>query len=233
MESEADDLTVSVSLNPNSIAATIAIDLWRSADQDAASILALSLRAAVRRSSMERDLVARARGGDADAFSQLCRQVGNRLFAIAYNILGDRGAAEDATQQAMIDIWRHLPKLRDVASFEAWSYRVVTNAAYAEGGRLKRWAVAPPSPRDLSGAEGDHAPRIAARDELERAMSRLTLEQRAVIVLKHIADLPNEEIAAILEIPVGTVRSRIHHAHGQLRAALDAESRAAEARTTP
>ena len=224
LQSEADDLTVSVSLDHAAMAATIAIDVSGSGHQDAASARALSLRATIRRLSMDRDLVARARGGDPDAFSQLCRQIGNRLFAIAYNILGDRGAAEDATQHAMVDIWRHLPKLRDVASFDAWTYRVVANAAYAEGGRLRRWAVAPQG-LTASAAGGDHAHRLAQRDELDRAMARLTMEQRAVLVLKHMADLRDEEIASTLEIPVGTVRSRLHHAHGQLRAALDAEAR--------
>jgi RNA polymerase sigma-70 factor (ECF subfamily) len=225
MKSEADDLTVSVSLDHAVMAATISIDVSRSGHQDAASARALLLQATVRRWSMDRDLVARARGGDPDAFSVLCRQIGTRLFAIAYNILGDRGAAEDATQQALVDIWRHLPKLRDVASFDAWTYRVVANAAYAEGGRLRRWAVAPQE-LPASAAGGDHVHQLAQRDELDRAMARLTMEQRAVLVLKHVADLRDEEIASVLEIPVGTVRSRLHHAHGQLRAALDAEVRA-------
>jgi RNA polymerase sigma-70 factor (ECF subfamily) len=225
MHSGTGRLQVSVSLEHRASGTAIAIELSALADQDAATIPKLALRAAARGSFMERDLVTRARGGDADAFAQLCRQIGNRLFAVAYNILGDRGAAEDAAQQAMIDIWRHLPQLRDVAQFESWSYRVVANAAYAEGGRLRRWAVAARPVRVIT-SEGDHAPGVVARDELERAMARLTMEQRAVLVLKHVADLSNDDIATVLEIPVGTVRSRLHHAQNQLRAAFDAEERA-------
>lgn len=203
---------------------TIAIDLSGVGRHDARAPEA-TLRVTVAGSSMDRELVERARGGDADAFSLLCRQIGDRLFAISYNILGERGAAEDAAQVAMIDLWRSLPKLRDVSRFDAWSYRVVVNAAYAEGGRLKRLVPAPASLRPVESIEGDHAQRLAVRDELERAMRRLTMDQRTVLVLKHVADLPNEEIATILQIPVGTVRSRLHHAQGQLRAAMAAESR--------
>jgi RNA polymerase sigma-70 factor, ECF subfamily len=224
MNGETDDLRVSVSLDRGT-SASVVIEISRQGRDDAAGTRELSLRTVVRGFSMGRDLVARSRGGDPDAFSELCREIGNRLFAIAYNILGDRGAAEDAAQQAMIAIWRHLPQLRDVAQFESWSYRVVANAAYAEADRLRRWRVAS-EPVQLVASEGDHAPRIAVRDELERAMARLTIEHRAVLVLKHVTDLSNEEIATVLEIPIGTVRSRLHHAQNQLRAAMDSEARA-------
>jgi RNA polymerase sigma factor (sigma-70 family) len=207
--------------------ATVAVS--PAAAQDAPADPARCVRVKVAGSPMQLELVERARSGDADAFGLICRSVGNRLFAIAFAILGDRGAAEDAAQQAMIDIWRFLPRLQDAARFDAWSYRVTVNAAYAEGNRQRRWTLSTPTLRQIDGPGADHATRTAVRDELERALARLTPDHRAVLVLKHVADLPNEEIAAVLEVPIGTVRSRLHHAQGQLRAAMAAEGRAARA----
>lgn len=175
-------------------------------------------------SPMALELVERSRSGDADAFAALSRQIGDRLFAVAYTILGDRGAAEDVSQQSLIHIWRHLPSLREPERFEAWSYRIAVNAARAEGRRLQRWAIAS---RQVIGIDAtrDHASGIAVRDEVERALRRLSVDHRTVLVLKHVADLPNGEIAEIVGVPEGTVRSRLHHAQALLRAAIAADAR--------
>jgi RNA polymerase sigma-70 factor, ECF subfamily len=77
---------------------------------------------------LDRELVARAQRGDEAAFAELVDRFGDRLYAVAHHILRDSGRADDAVQQAMIDIWRKLPTLRDPDRFAAWAYRIVARA---------------------------------------------------------------------------------------------------------
>ena len=79
---------------------------------------------------MDQDLVVRTQQGDQRAFETLTASNHPRLFRVAYGILGDPHLAEDATQQAFLDIWRNIPRLRDPAKFEGWSYRLLVNACY-------------------------------------------------------------------------------------------------------
>lgn len=174
---------------------------------------------------MDTDLVVRAQHGDEEAFASLAVGVGGRLHALSQRILRDVDLAEDATQQALLTIWRDLPQLRDPARFDAWSYRLLVRACYAEGRRTRVWA---PNIRLLPvderlGAGGLST--VADRDQLERGFRRLSIEHRTVVVLHHYADLPLQEIAEILGVPIGTVRSRLFHAMRGLRAALEADAR--------
>jgi len=174
---------------------------------------------------MDTDLVIRAQGGDEGAFVSLAVAVGDRLHAVAHRILRDTDLAEDATQQALLAIWQDLPQLRDPARFEAWSYRLLVRACYAEGRKSRRWA---PNLRLLPadepmGADALHT--VIDRDQLERAFRRLSVDHRAVVVLHHYLDLSLAEVAESLGVPEGTVRSRLHYAMRGLRAALDADAR--------
>jgi len=189
---------------------------------------------------LDRELVERAQRGDESAFATLAVRISDRLYAMAHHILRDTDQADDAAQQAMIDIWRELPRLKDPDRFQAWAYRIVVRAAYAEARRMKRWTLRSFSlPVDLSGGRepgdpvADHADRIADRDQLARGFLRLPIDHRAVVVLKHYAGLSNEEIAEALAIPEGTVRSRLHYSLRTLRAALETDARAAAGGGTP
>lgn len=173
---------------------------------------------------MDRELVERAQQGDESAYAALSVRIGDRMFAAAHHILRDTGRAEDATQQAMIDIWRLLPQLKDPDRFQAWAYRIVVRAAYAEAGRQRLWDLRATAKPERTSAP-DHAGRVADRDQLERGFERLPMDHRAVVVLKHYAGLSNDEIAEALDIPEGTVRSRLHYALKTLRAALEADAR--------
>ena len=177
---------------------------------------------------MERQLVMRAQSGDRDAFEQLARPLTDRLFAIAYRILRNGPDAEDATQQAMLTIWRQLPKLRDPDRFDAWAYRLLTTAAYKEHRRQRGDR---PSDELPESAEYDPYAAIAHRDQLERGFARLSVEQRAALVLQHYLNLSHEEMAEVLAVPVGTVRSRLHGARSAMRAALEADARPASDRS--
>jgi RNA polymerase sigma-70 factor (ECF subfamily) len=176
---------------------------------------------------MGTDLVVRAQHGDEEAFASLAVAVGDRLHAVSHRILRDIDLAEDATQQALLAIWRDLPQLRDPARFDAWSYRLLVHACYAEGRRARQWS---PNLRLLpadepSGADGLSS--VVDRDQLERGFRRLSIDHRAVVVLHHYLDMPLELVAETLGIPLGTVRSRLLHAMRGLRAALDADARPA------
>jgi RNA polymerase sigma-70 factor (ECF subfamily) len=176
---------------------------------------------------MDTDLVVRAQQGDEEAFASLAVAVGGRLHAVAHRILRDIELAEDATQQALLTIWRDLPQLRDPARFDDWSYRLLVRACYAEGRRIRVWA---PNLRLLSvdqptGAGG--LSEVIDRDQLERGFRRLSIDHRAVVVLHHYKNLPLDQVAEILGVPIGTVRSRLFHAMRGLRAALEADARPA------
>jgi RNA polymerase sigma-70 factor (ECF subfamily) len=173
---------------------------------------------------VERELVTLAQGGDHDAFDQLALHMGDRLYAIAFRILRDGPRAEDATQQALVAIWRDLPKLRDPDRFEAWAYRLLVHASYAEHRRRRREA---PSSGLAGGTTDDAYLSIHDRDQVERGFARLPAEQRAVLVLQHYLNLSHEEMAHVLGIPVGTVRSRLHYARHAMRAILEADARLA------
>ncbi|HEX9737686.1 MAG TPA: sigma-70 family RNA polymerase sigma factor [Candidatus Limnocylindria bacterium] len=173
---------------------------------------------------MDTDLVIRAQGGDQEAFADLAATIADRFLATSHRILSDIDLAEDATQQALLSIWQDLPQLRDPARFEAWSYRLLVRACYAEGRRTRRWA---PNIRLLPVDEpmaADGFSSVVDRDQLERGFRRLSLKHRSVVVLHHYLDLPLDEVADVLGIPVGTVASRLHYAMRAMRAALDADA---------
>jgi RNA polymerase sigma-70 factor (ECF subfamily) len=171
---------------------------------------------------VERQLVVQAQQGDRDAIDQLVVRITDRLYAVAFRILRNEASAEDATQQALVAIWRQLPRLRDPDRFEAWAYRLLVHAAYAEHRRRRRQS---PSETLSDGAADDPFLSVHDRDQLERGFARLSPEQRAVLVLQQYLSLSHEELAALLDIPVGTVRSRLHGARQAMRAALEADAR--------
>jgi RNA polymerase sigma-70 factor (ECF subfamily) len=181
--------------------------------------------AAPRATRMDSELVIRAQRGDESAFAALAQSAADRLHAVAHRILRDLELADDATQQALLAIWRTLPQLRDPDRFDAWSYRLLVRACYAEG----RKARARPPVRRLLATDGhveaDAARLIADRDELERGFQRLSIDHRAVIVLHHYLGMSFEQVAEALGVPPGTVRSRHHHALRGMRAALEADAR--------
>lgn len=170
-------------------------------------------------------LVDRAKRGDGEAFDALARTVGDRCMAIAYRILRDADLADDAVQAALITAWRELRTLRDPDRFEPWLHRILANECYAEARRRRRWSV---DIRILPVDRGHDSGGILTvndRDQLDRAFRRLTLEQRAVLVFRHYLDLSLIEVADRLGIPVGTAKSRLHHATAALRASLEADAR--------
>jgi RNA polymerase sigma-70 factor, ECF subfamily len=174
---------------------------------------------------MQRDLVERAMSGDHDAFSELARVAVGRLLVIARLILHDETAAEDATQEALVAAWRHIRGLRDPERFEAWLHRLLVNACHREAHRDRSRSSREIHLPAFDAAEQDQTGRMLDRDQLERGFRRLDVDHRAVIVLYYYVGLRPEEAADVLGLPPGTVRSRLHRAMQQMRAALEADAR--------
>jgi RNA polymerase sigma-70 factor (ECF subfamily) len=182
---------------------------------------------------MDPELVTMAQQGDQQAFETLATLAHPRLYRVALGVLGDAAGADDATQRALVAVWRDLPRLRDADRFDAWSYRLLVRACYAEAKRRPGWlpesaigeADVPAAPDDYHG--------VVERDQLERGLAQLSIEHRAVIVLRYMLDLPLDQVADALDMSVGTVNSRLHRALKALRAALDADARHATTMTAP
>lgn len=173
----------------------------------------------------ERALVELAQHGDEEAFASLARMAGDRLLTVAHRILRDVDRAEDAVQQTIVTAWRELPTLRDPDRFNGWLYKTLVHACYAEARRARRMtatvailALDPPRGQDGILSVDD-------RDQLERAFRRVPPEQRAIFVFHHHLGMRLSEIAETLDIPLGTVKSRLHYATATLRAAIEADSR--------
>ncbi len=158
-------------------------------------------------------------------------QIVGRFQRVAFGILRDRHLAEDATQAGLVQIWRKLPRLRDVARFDAWAHRLLVHACYAEAKRARRAGIR--HEHDAGAVAADGFTAVADRDQLERGFRRLTLDQRAVIVLRVYFDLPPDEVAEVLGVPVGTVKSRLNRALSSLRAAIEADARPAPTANAP
>jgi RNA polymerase sigma-70 factor (ECF subfamily) len=174
---------------------------------------------------LDRDLVEAARRGDREAYADLIRVRADRLYAVAHRILRDIDRTEDAVQEALVIAWHDLPGLRDPERFDAWLHRLVVRACVHEAMRERRVAtnlrmLTP----DLAAGDDDFLS-VADRDQLERGFRRLDPQQRAILVLRHFGGFEPAEIADILGVPAGTARSRLHHAHRAMRAALEADAR--------
>jgi RNA polymerase sigma-70 factor (ECF subfamily) len=174
---------------------------------------------------MRRELVERAQRGDHDAFAAIATAMIGRLDAAARLILRDPDLARDAVQEALVRVWRDLPRLREPERFEPWLHRLLVHACLdqARAHRRHRLEVELLPAHDVP--LPDVGSELAVRDEIERGFRRLEPEQRAVIVLHYYLGLPLPDAAAALGIPVGTAKSRLSRAVAALRASLDAEAR--------
>ena len=174
---------------------------------------------------MDEDLVVLAQQGDRGAFESLTLAHYTRLYRVAKSILRDQHKAEDATQQALLDIWRYLRRLRDPSRFNGWSYRLLVHACYAEAKRkTPKVREVELLAEDIASAADDYRT-VVDRDQVERAFRRLSLDHRAVIVLRHLQGMTPEEVADVLGVPRRTVYSRLRRAEASLKSALEADAR--------
>ena len=178
---------------------------------------------------MQRELVERAIGGDEAAFSSLVDASVDRLYAVATLILRDSDRAQDAVQDALVSAWRDVRALRDPDAWNAWLHRLTVWACYrvAKKDRRRNLVELHVVPDLEPMLPFDAAAAFADRDMVERLLSDLTIDHRAVIVLRFYLDLPVDEVALILDIPIGTVKSRLNRAIGALRESMATQPEAA------
>ena len=169
-------------------------------------------------------LVAAARSGDRQAFDVLAATFVDRLYAIARLTLRDSDRAEDAVQEALVRCWRDLPALRDPDRFDAWIRRLLMRAITDEFRRGRRHQASVALLR-FEPSTGDASAALVVREQLDVGFRRLSLDHRAIVVLRLYLGLSIEEAAATLGIPVGTAKSRLHYATDAMRLALEADAR--------
>lgn len=149
---------------------------------------------------------------------RLLRTHYDTIRAVCHRIVIDRGAAEDATQQALISIVRALPRFDGRSKFTTWAFRIATNAAIDEVRRARRRPIPldDDSLHSRTPSSADDTSYVDASLDFETALTAVAPEYRQVMVLRHVADLEYGEIAEVLGIPVGTVRSRLARGRQQL-----------------
>ncbi len=185
------------------------------------------LSAATRR-LLDEYLVVAARTGDQRAFADLVRRWQPKLLAHAWRLTGDDEAARDAVQSGWLEIVRGLGRLQDERAFPAWAYRIISRrcARHIKGVQSQREtaraAAAEPKPELIQ-------PDLEQRDEVKRlhtAIRSLPPPQRAAVALFHFEDLSIPEIAVALDVPAGTIKTRLMHARRRLRGVLEGEEHA-------
>jgi RNA polymerase sigma-70 factor (ECF subfamily) len=168
----------------------------------------------------QRELVERAQRGDHDAFAVLAGVFVARLDAAARLIVRDPDLARDAVQDGFIRAWRSLPSLRDPDRFEGWLRSLVARSCIDILRRRGRRPIEVELVSTDVPAIEDIASALADRDLLDVILRRLPPEQRAVVVLRYYFDLEVPDIAATLQIPVGTAKSRLHRSMAVMRSAV-------------
>jgi RNA polymerase sigma-70 factor (ECF subfamily) len=170
----------------------------------------------------ETGLVSKAQQGDRSAFGELVRHYHPGVVNVVYRMCGDVQLAEDAAQEAFLRAWLHLASYRPQASLRNWLYRIAVNAALdalrnerGTPGDLESVTSADQHP----GPEAELYQRERAR-QVQQAVLSLSESNRAVLILREYGGLSYQEIAAALEIPVGTVMSRLSYARNRLRGLL-------------
>ncbi|MGI9422734.1 MAG: RNA polymerase sigma factor [Hyphomicrobiaceae bacterium] len=171
-------------------------------------------------------LVAYARLGDWAAQEQLVRRYQKRFLRHAYRLLGDAEQARDAVQDGWLDILRGLPRLKDEGVFAAWAFRIITCKCAKQIAGLQKTrktlkTVSAEQSRDAQGS--DDIERAADSKPVHEALAKLPVEQRTAVALFYLEDMSVAEVAVALDIPVGTVKSRLMNARKKLREALEGE----------
>lgn len=173
--------------------------------------------------ALEPSLVARARAGDVDAFDELVRERADRVVRLAMAIVADETEARDVAQEAFITAWRQLVHLRDPDRFDAWLIRIVVSKARMALRSRRRRRIREIPAAELPTAVVDG--RSMGTDDgdarrLRDALGALDPDRRAILALHHLEGWSVAEIAANLEIPVGTAKSRLFAARQALERAL-------------
>jgi len=159
----------------------------------------------------ETELLARVMSGDRDAFDTIMRSHEDRVFSVCLRILGDRERARDATQDTFLTVFRKADQFEGRSAIGTWIYRIAVNVCYDQIRRAKRRpSESLPDHFDPSDPAADAALESAAlRPEIERALAALAPEFRNAVILSDLEGLSLPDIAEVLDVPIGTVKSRV------------------------
>ena len=178
---------------------------------------------------MDPELIRRARAGDVESFDALITARLAQMTRTAMAILGHEADALDAVAETIAAVWRELPRLRDAEAFDAWSQRILVHECrrtLRRRGRARVHEIGVEAAAGVTGGVGSGVPdSVASRQALERAFERLDADDRTLLVLHHLDGRSLADLAAVLDIPVGTAKSRLHHARMALERALAREDR--------
>jgi RNA polymerase sigma-70 factor (ECF subfamily) len=180
------------------------------------------------------ELVRGFQRGDDHAFGALMARHERRVYNLAYRMLGNSEDARDATQDAFLSCFRHLSTFRGDSAFGTWLHRIAVNACY-DALRRRRETLSLDD-RPTEPAQRDHADQTASAIDIQRALLAVPPDFRVVVVMHEIQDMPIEDVAAILGLPAGTVKSRLHRgrvALGRALSAGEAATREPEAAQAP
>jgi RNA polymerase sigma-70 factor, ECF subfamily len=161
----------------------------------------------------DRQIAIRAGQGDAAAFVQVVERYRAPLIAYVYGLTGRREEAEELAQEAFCRVWEKLPTLRQPERLVSWLYRIAHNLAVSAARRPRLVALPAETPAQAP-SQAD------ASGEIHRAVASLPKAHRVIVSLRHFSGMSHEEIAQVLAIPTGTVRSRLSRAYERLRPLL-------------
>lgn len=181
--------------------------------------------AAANTTSTDTELVLQCQQGNQQSFRQLYRRYQQRVRSTIYQLCGAY-ALDDLVQEVFLRVWKGLPKLRQPSQFSTWLYRICWNVASDQRGKLQRQRAfnlqLPEDTADLplKNAKSSYTPdlmQLHYQDMIQQGIQQLSLNHRAVLVLHDLEDVPQKEVAKILGIALGTVKSRLFHARTSLR----------------
>ena len=182
----------------------------------------------------DRELVERARGGQLEFFEALYARHRGPLFGTALAITRERGAAEELLQEAFLRAYRHMARieLQPGASLRPWLHRIVINLAYDWSARRKRLPGSIEGVRDFLATPSSLSPEhLAEQSEQSKvvmdAVQTLPFKHRIVVILYYLHDMDLQEISELLNLPDGTVKSRLYYGRSKLRAVLESDTRLA------
>lgn len=169
----------------------------------------------------EQVLLLRCQAGDEIAFVEIVTHYDVRLRYYLRKLHRESQSVDDLLQDVWLDVHRGLPKLKDLAAFRAWIYRIARDRAFRTL-RKREIVTALPENFELRDESEDNSA-FTAEDAvgIHAALDKLPPDQREVLVLRYLEEMPYEEIARVVNLPLGTVRSRLHYAKRALRAELE------------